>query len=68
VKSVLRKLWPASFDSEGNKTDWRYNSQLEEYHSAATGDFMYAVPGDPTAAEQADWLSAHPDAIRTQKP
>lgn len=63
----MPSLWPDSFDEEGNKTDWRYSPDLEEYYSPSTKDFMYAVPGSPSVEDQAKWIGEHGDAIRTRR-
>lgn len=64
----MSSLWPSSFDEDGNKTDWRDHPELEEYISPATGDFMYALPDDPSTEYQMKWIETHPDAVRTILP
>ena len=58
----MASLWPEDFDSEGNKTDWRY-FVTSEYFSPSTGDFMYVAPSGPPIEDQMKWVDEHKDAI-----
>jgi len=60
-------LWPDSFDTEGNKTDWRYDPELELLHSPSTDDFMYRVGDNPPVDQQKRWMDRHRDAILVRR-